>query len=326
MKKIFFFLITIIFYYLILTTLVFSFSYISLINGKTYDLFWVKSIQKKIYYRGYRNIWQYNNNCTSYDENLLYKPKIGSCNFSNPEFSTKLNFDEYSRKHSSSEKYSKSEDYLLVLGDSIAMGWGVNDDKTFSYLLEKSLNKKVYNLAVSSYGTVREIKRMLLSPYYENSKTIIIQYHPNDLFENEDLNLDKVYSKNDYKEIFEEEDDNFSTIGFILKNYKSSIRLFFADIIDIFFKEDNLEIINFNEDKKYLEKVIRKNINLEEKQVIVFLPIAAHQKVINFPKISDKIQYILIELNKSNFFNIDDHPNEKGHSKIANILFNFLKN
>ncbi len=147
MKKIFFFLITIIFYYLILTTLVFSFSYISLINGKTYDWFWVKSIQKKIYYRGYRNIWQYSNNCTSYDENLLYKPKIGSCNFLNPEFSTELNFDEYSRKHSSSEKYSKSEDYLLVLGDSIAMGWGVNDDKTFSYLLEKSLNKKVYNLA-----------------------------------------------------------------------------------------------------------------------------------------------------------------------------------
>ena len=38
------------------------------------------------------------------------------------------------------------------------MGWGVNDDETFSHYLEKKLNKKVYNLAVSSYGTVRELK------------------------------------------------------------------------------------------------------------------------------------------------------------------------
>ena len=39
---------------------------------------------------------------------------------------------------------------------------------------ENKLNKKVYNMAVSSYGSVREIKKLKLSPFYENSDIIII--------------------------------------------------------------------------------------------------------------------------------------------------------
>ena len=34
-------------------------------------------------------------------------------------------------------------DYILVLGDSVAMGWGVNDDETFSYYLEKTKQKSL---------------------------------------------------------------------------------------------------------------------------------------------------------------------------------------
>ena len=50
---------------------------------------------------------------------------------------------------------------------------------------------KVYNLA-SSYGTIRNKNEIKL--FYENSK-IIIQYHPNDLSENVDLDYNKTYSK-----------------------------------------------------------------------------------------------------------------------------------
>ena len=32
---------------------------------------------------------------------------------------------------------------------------------------------------------------------------IIIQYHPNDLGENKELNINKVYSQNDFDKIFE---------------------------------------------------------------------------------------------------------------------------
>ena len=326
MKKIIFYLFTFFFYYLLITTLVFSFSYVSLVYGKTYDLFWIKSIQKKIYFRGYRNIWQYNNNCTSYDKDLLYRPKEGKCNFSNPEFSTELTFDNTSRIHHLNKNYSEDDDYILVLGDSVAMGWGVNDDETFSFQLEKILNKKVYNLGVSSYGTIREIKRMKLSPFYEKSKKIIIQYHPNDLLENKVLDYNKTYFKKEYDEIYENSDHKFNKIIFILRNFKSSIRLFFSDIIDILFREANLEKINFDNDKKYLEKIVEEKINLENKDVIILMVIAPYQKVINFPKSNNKIKYLLIKLEDTDFFIIDEHPNKKGHKKIAKKLSSLINN
>ena len=204
------------------------------------------------------------------------------------------------------------------------MGWGVNDDKTFSFLLENSLKKKVYNLAVSSYGTIREIKRMKLSPYYNTSKTIIIQYNSNDISENSQLDFNKTYSEENYKSIFDNNESNLNTVKFVLRNYKSSIRLFFADIIDILYREENMEIINFDGHKKYLEEIIEKNIDITNKDVIVFFSIAPHQRVLNFPKSNSKINYSLIELPKSHFFIIDEHPNEKGHAQIAEKLFEIL--
>ena len=324
MKKKFFNIITFFFYYFLITVLVFSFSYVSLINGKTYDLFWVKSIQKKIYFRGYRNIWQYNNNCTSYDENLLYKPKVGKCKFTNPEFSTYLTFDKISRNHNLKNNYKPDDNYILVLGDSVAMGWGVNDNETFSFLMEKNLKQKVYNLGVSSYGTIREIKKMKLSPLYKDSKKIIIQYHPNDLNENKELDYNKIYSKKEYNDIYESNDSQLNSFKFILKNFKTSIRLFFSDINDLLFREANLEKINFDEDKIYLEKIIKEKIDVKNKEVIVFMVTAPYQQVNNFPESTDEIKYLLIKLEYSDYFIVDEHPNTKGHLQIAKKLLNFL--
>ena len=324
MKKFFFYTLAFFFYYLLITALVFSFSYISLINGKTYDFFWVKSIQKQIYFKGYRNIWQNNTNCTDFDIHLLYKPKIGNCAFTNPEFKTLLKFDEYSRNHNILRDNNFFDEYLIVLGDSIAMGWGVNDDETFSYLLEKKLKKRVYNMAVSSYGSVREIKKLKLSPYYKNSKTIIIQYHPNDLGENKELDINKIYSKKEFQNNFSDKSSNLKRYELILGTFKSSIRLFFSDINDFIFKDNNLELIDFSIHKKYLENVLKENVELNKKRVIIFLPLNPWQKVINFPNNSDQLEYIQIKMDKSDFFIIDDHPNKFGHLKIASRLFDYF--
>ena len=323
-KKISYYFFIIFFYYLFITAIVYSFSFISLINGKTYDLFWVKSIQKQIYFKGYRNIWQNNKNCSIFDQQLLYKPKIGSCEFTNPEFKTNLIFSEFFREHETILDKNISNDYIVVLGDSIAMGWGVNNDETFSYHLEKKLNKKVYNMAVSSYGSVREIKKLKLSPFYENSNTIIIQYHPNDIGENKELDINKIYSIKEFQKKFDKNSSNINIYKLILGTFKSSIRLFFSDINDKIFREKNLELIDFSNDKKYLQKVIKENIDLNRKRVIIVLLISPWQKVINFPENSERIEYILLKLNKSDFFIIDDHPNKLGHLKIANILIDYL--
>ena len=113
-------------------------------------------------------------------------------------------------------------------------------------------------------------------------------------------------------------------IKLIFGTFKSSIRLFFSDINDKIFREKNLELIDFSDDKKYLQKILRENIDINRKRVIIVLLISPWQKVINFPENNDRIEYILIKLSKSDFFIIDDHPNKLGHLKIANILFDYL--
>ena len=103
-KKTIYYFFIILINYLLLTAIVFSFSYISLINGKTYDFFWIKSIQKKIYFRGYRNIFHFSEDCINFDKYLLYKPKAGICKFSNAEFDTSLTFSKLTRIHNSKKK------------------------------------------------------------------------------------------------------------------------------------------------------------------------------------------------------------------------------
>lgn len=326
LKKFFFIIFIVIINYLLVTAFIFSFSYISLINGKTYDLFWIKSIQNKIYQRGFRNIWQSQKECVNYDKYLLYKPKPGTCSFFNPEFKTILTFDEFTRKNNLETKKPDYENDFIVLGDSIAMGWGVNDNETFAYFLEKNLEKNFYNLAVSSYGTVRSIKRMKLNKYYQNSKNILLQYHSNDIYENKELNLNKTYSKEEFNKIFKYGIKKNDKIKFILRNYKSSLRLFFSDILSAIFKEKNLEIIDFKVHQKFLEKVLNENIDLNKKRVIVIFPKMPWQKIINFPTNNKKIEYILINLDKSYFFTIDDHLNKRGHHQVAKIVSSYLTN
>lgn len=109
--------------------------------------------------RGYRKIWQMQKDCIRADDRLIYIPRLGSCHFTNAEFDTTLHFDHEGRVRNSMPK-QHSEIGIAVLGDSYAMGWGVNDRETFANVLQEELKRPVYNLAVSSYGTVRELLRL----------------------------------------------------------------------------------------------------------------------------------------------------------------------
>jgi hypothetical protein len=147
-----------------------------------YNKPWIH-IARYIYYSYDANIWQNQDDCIEYDELLLYRPSTG-CFFSNPEFSTKLTFSQEGRTWDNRVKL-ESQGPVFVLGDSLSMGWGVNDDKTFSYLMEKRFSIPFYNLSVASYGTVREILRAIRHPEFKNARYIILQYHSNDLREND---------------------------------------------------------------------------------------------------------------------------------------------
>ncbi|MBK7677012.1 MAG: hypothetical protein IPJ27_20915 [Candidatus Accumulibacter sp.] len=143
-------------FYAMLSAMVLATSLVLLQKGITPDLPWISSIQKNLYMKATRSIWQHQVHCVDFDDELIYKPKIGPCQFNNAEFKTTLNFSAEGRF--TGEKPASTG--IAVIGDSHAMGWGVQDEETFAALLQKMTRRPVYNLAVSSYGTVREVMRL----------------------------------------------------------------------------------------------------------------------------------------------------------------------
>src|SRR5262245_54621286 len=73
---------------------------------------------------GIRMVWQAEPKCVDPDDDLIYKPKFGECQFSNQEFRTTLHFDELGRVSS----HAGTNPGVAVIGDSVAMGWGVADE------------------------------------------------------------------------------------------------------------------------------------------------------------------------------------------------------
>jgi len=75
---------------------------------------------------------------------------------------------------------------ILVLGDSITMGWGVEYENTYPRILEKLLNKdtttkiEVINTGVGNYNSVAELAT-LKKFFYLNPDLIILGFYINDI-------------------------------------------------------------------------------------------------------------------------------------------------
>jgi hypothetical protein len=135
-----------------------------------------------IYFLYEANIWQNKHECVEFDELLLYRPSMG-CSFINREFSTQLTFSENGRTGDNERKFPPNQ-AIIFAGDSVTMGWGVNDNETFAHLVASQINIPVLNLGVSSYGTVREIMRAKRHSRFADANCIILQYSWNDFEEN----------------------------------------------------------------------------------------------------------------------------------------------
>ncbi|MCL4818019.1 MAG: hypothetical protein KJ067_02725 [Vicinamibacteria bacterium] len=117
--------------------------------------------------------------CAEPDPELLYRLRPGTCRFDGDEFDTTV---RVSRRHlREDDELSAAE--LVVLGDSFALGWGVEREQAFPALAAADLGARAVVAAGSSYGTVRELlllRRLALADFAQ----VVIQYHANDLREN----------------------------------------------------------------------------------------------------------------------------------------------
>ena len=134
--KLFGYIFLILFNYIFICFTIYIVSAILLIKDIKPNNILIKEYQRNFYQKaGLMNIWQANPDCIEFDDKIIFKPKETTCEFNNLEFKTSLTFDENGRYSNNFRDLTKKS--IIVLGDSHAMGWGVNDNETFSYLLEK---------------------------------------------------------------------------------------------------------------------------------------------------------------------------------------------
>ena len=128
-----------------------------------------------------RQTVQYLDECAEYDVERGYRLRPGRCAFSNTEFSTQIQVNSLGVRD---DEQSLQGPEIIVLGDSHAMGWGVDQDQTFAQLIEARSGRSVLNASVPSYGTVREL---MLLQHVDTARlrTLVIQYCANDIAEND---------------------------------------------------------------------------------------------------------------------------------------------
>lgn len=128
-----------------------------------------------------RNTIQVMPECARYDDRVTYTLKPGTCRFVNREFDTEYRVNSAGLRD---DEASLQRPDVIVLGDSLAMGWGVQQEEAFPALFEKETGYRTLNAGVSSYGTVRALK--LLERLDRSALTrLVLQYTDNDFFENE---------------------------------------------------------------------------------------------------------------------------------------------
>jgi len=304
-----------IFSYIIIFFSIYILSGFLLINEITPKQKLIKHYQRNFYLcAGLRDIWQSHRECIEFDKDLIFIPKETSCEFKNFEYNTVLTFDKYGRY---SNHPLENGPGIAVLGDSHAMGWGVNDNETFSAILEDKIDKPVFNLAVSGYGTIRKLIRFEKSGLANLVDTVIIQYTYNDWGENNN------YKKN----TLEEAKKKFNIVrdskpmSFFTK-LRKSFRYSLTIPIDEITKKD--QIMDFDHHKKKLNEVIKSFSILDNKRVILFYSNGFNMKFGNFPSkksnIIKNLEFADLKLGEEHFFQIDGHLSSYGHKVVAEKL------
>lgn len=128
-----------------------------------------------------RQVIQVMPSCAMYDERVTYLLRPGSCTFENREFRTTYHINSLGLRDDEASLHGAT---VVVLGDSLAMGWGVEQDEAFPAVFERLTGRRTLNAGMSSFGTVREL-RMLERIDRSRLEHLVIQYTDNDQRENE---------------------------------------------------------------------------------------------------------------------------------------------
>lgn len=312
--------------YCTLGAVVYFASLLALQKDTLIDMPWFASTQKSLYRKGIgysRKNWIAQPECIAPDPDLIYVPAKGGCKFEDIEFKTTLNFDEAGR-HTGPRPAGTG---IAVIGDSHAMGWGVNDEETFAAHLQALSGRPVYNLGVASYGTARELLRLEKSGLLSQVDTIVLQYCNNDLSEN--LKFDTASKQELHDKIFGQNDPAAnlpppSQLELIARGYGLALAAPFRSLSERLRRKD------FTRHYQALTAILAKHgSQLDGKRIIVFYSNTYGQKFRNYPEGQDarllNVYFVDPGMSRSDYHKLDDHLTPEGHRKVAEYLYSHLQ-
>jgi hypothetical protein len=140
----------------------------------------VRRLVQQVYRHFNRALIQFNPDCARYDPEVTYTLRPPGCTFGNIEFENKYEVNPVGLRDNNANLVAPD---VIVIGDSHAMGWGVDQNQSFPRVVAQRTGLKVLNAAISSFATVREM-RMLDRLDTSHMKVLVVQYADNDQPEN----------------------------------------------------------------------------------------------------------------------------------------------
>ena len=116
--------------------------------------------------------------------------------FETPEFRTFVRINENGlRDRPHSYERQNNNERILVLGDSFAWGYGVEESERFSQLIEKSLDAEVIDAGVSGYSTDQELLWYKSEGIKYDTDLVILLFTGNDVGDNGQQLVNTIYYK-----------------------------------------------------------------------------------------------------------------------------------
>ncbi len=290
-------------------------------------------------YGYFKNTTNFDSNLSRYDSSLTYRFRSDiTGRFTNPEFDVEIKTNSLGVRD---DETSLQHPPIVVLGDSHAMGWGIEQKERFSEVLENRLHVKVLNTGITSYGTHRETK-LLSQVDLDSCKLLIIQYCENDIEENK-ANLVKAQNlgMDNIAFMVAKRQNLINKTYFPFKGIFLTIRWLITKGVKSTFKPDPQatpapdvakEVTNFQHAKSFFPYLSRIRERFKGPIIVFDLGIYNYPIVKEFQAYqaldpTNEVHFINVHplLSQKEYFTIDDHINARGHAQIGSLLADLIQ-
>jgi lysophospholipase L1-like esterase len=300
----------------------------------------LRDLARRYYGTFDRAIVQMDPRFARYDPELTYTLRPGRFTFAQREFAHEFRVNSLGVRD---DETALDGPEIVVLGDSIAMGWGVAQDETFAALLARETGRRVLNAAVSSYGTAREL-RLLERIDRRRLDWLIIQYNANDAGENRVFGAQGNRQIARSREKFDDTSRRYQArrAYYPGKYARESLRLLIRDVRErVAPRRPRGPAPTIDEDVEAFVNVLRHAGTLDWERVrLVIVEITGENAPATLvpalrARLADpslpaglrgaRLLDVGARLGAEHFHVLDDHPNARGHRVIAEATLEAMR-